>query len=125
MEGKLHTRFSRLSRERDSYMEMMDFSKVPTPSYVVDERLLIKNLETLKSVMDRTGCKILLAQKAFSMYYFYPLIGKYLCGTTASGLNEAMLGAEEMGKEVHVFNPAYDAKEFEKQFPSMKNTRKP
>ena len=95
-------------------MEMMDFSKVPTPSYVVDERLLIKNLETLKSVMDRTGCKILLAQKAFSMYYFYPLIGKYLCGTTASGLNEAMLGAEEMGKEVHVFNPAYDAKEFEK-----------
>jgi len=91
----------------------IDFSSVPTPSYVVDERLLKKNLECLKSVMDRTGCEILLAQKAFSMYFTYPLIGNYLSGTTASSLFEARLGHEEMGKEVHIFAPAYKEGEFD------------
>lgn len=64
-----------------------------------------------------TGCKILLAQKAFSCFYEYPLIGQYLSGTTASGLFEARLGKEEMGKENHVFAPAYkeeDVKELVK-----------
>ena len=56
----------------------IDISSLPTPSYIVDERLLIKNLEKLKSIIDRTGCRILLAQKGFSMFYFYPLIKKYL-----------------------------------------------
>jgi carboxynorspermidine decarboxylase len=91
----------------------MDLSKVPTPAYVVDERLLKKNLKILKSVMDRTGCEILLAQKAFSMYSVYPLIGRYLSGTTASSLFEARLGREEMGKEVHIFSPAYREEEFD------------
>ncbi len=90
-----------------------DFSKVPTPSYVVDEQLLKNNLSILRSVMDRTGCEILLAQKAFSMYAVYPLIGSYLSGTTASSLFEARLGQEEMGKEVHIFSPAYKEEEFD------------
>ncbi|MDE7278436.1 MAG: hypothetical protein K2N26_01760 [Oscillospiraceae bacterium] len=91
-----------------------DISNLPTPCYVVDEALLRKNLEILKSVQDRTGCKILLAQKAFSMYSTYPLIGKYLAGTTASGLFEARLGREEMpNREVHVYSPAYKKSEFE------------
>lgn len=90
----------------------IDFNSVPTPAYVVDERLLTKNLEILKSVIDRTGCEILLAQKAFSMYETYPLIGSYLSGTTASSLFEAKLGFEEMGKEVHIFSPAYKEDEF-------------
>ncbi len=85
----------------------MRFEQLPTPSYVVDESLLEKNLKILKGVMDRTGCKIILAQKAFSMYAMYPLIGQYLSGTAASGLYEAKLGFEEMGKENHVFSPAY------------------
>jgi len=92
----------------------INFEKLPTPSYIVDERLLIKNLEILKAVMDRTGCRILLAQKAFSMYYLYPLIGKYLSGTTASSLFEARLGYEEMkGREVHIYSPAYREEEFD------------
>jgi len=86
---------------------------VKTPYYIVDEELLIKNLEQLKFVMDSTGCHILLAQKAFSMYSLYPLIGRYLSGTTASGLYEAKLGYEEMGKENHVFSPAYLESEFD------------
>ena len=82
--------------------------KVKTPAYVMDERLLIHNLQILKEVREKTGAKILLAQKAFSMFSVYPLISQYLDGTTASGLYEARLGKEEMGnREVHVYAPAY------------------
>ncbi|MDW0112034.1 MULTISPECIES: carboxynorspermidine decarboxylase [Sporosarcina] len=90
-----------------------DPNAVPSPSYVVDEALLIKNLELLKSVIDRTGCKILLAQKGFSMFSVYPLIGKYLNGVTSSGLLEAKLGYEEMGKEVHTYAPAFSEVDFD------------
>ncbi len=85
----------------------MRFEELPTPCFVVDEALIEKNLQVLQGVMRRTGCKILLAQKAFSLYKLYPLIGQYLSGTAASGLFEARLGREEMGKENHVFSPAY------------------
>ena len=92
---------------------MMDrlYSSEPalqTPVYVVDELALRRNLETLSGVQRRTGCHILLAQKAFSLFYAYPLIGRYLAGTTASGLFEARLAHEEMpGRENHVYSPAY------------------
>ncbi|MGQ7375853.1 carboxynorspermidine decarboxylase [Streptococcus suis] len=85
----------------------MRIDQVPTPAYVIDEAKLVKNLEILKSVQERTGCKVLLAQKAFSLYATYPLISQYLAGTTASGLYEAKLGREEFGGEVHVFAPAF------------------
>lgn len=88
-------------------------SIIKTPYFLVDEKLLIRNLEILKSVQNDTSCKILLAQKAFSMFYAYPIISKYLSGTTASGLYEARLGAEKFGGETHVFSPAYRADEFE------------
>lgn len=91
----------------------IDFKSLPTPCYVVDERLLIKNLEILKYVQERTGCSILLAQKGFSMYSVYPLIGKYLKGVTSSSLFEARLGYEEMGKEVHAYAPAYLEEDFD------------
>ena len=95
-------------------MPGFDISSVKTPCYVVDERLLEKNMKILRSVSERTGCKVLLAQKAFSMFSTYPLLSRYLDGTTASGLYEARLGFEEMkGKEVHIFSPAYRAEEFE------------
>ncbi|NTV90159.1 MAG: carboxynorspermidine decarboxylase [Clostridiales bacterium] len=81
--------------------------KIRTPYYIVDEKLLTGNLEILRSVAERAGCKILLAQKAFSMFAFYPLIKEYLCGSEASGLFEAKLGYEEMGGETHVFSAAY------------------
>ena len=86
---------------------------IRTPYFVVDEGLLRKNLELLKQVQEEAGCRILLAQKAFSMFYCYPLIASYLCGTTASGLYEAQLGKEQFGGETHVFSPAYRADEFE------------
>ena len=91
----------------------IDITTLKTPCYLIDERLLLKNLSILKSVSDQTGCKILLAQKAFSMYRAYPLIGKYLSGTTASSLHEARLGNEEMSGETHIFSPAYVEDEFD------------
>lgn len=78
-----------------------------TPCFVVSEELLKRNLEILKEVMNRTGCRILLAQKCFSMYRTYPLLGSYLSGTTASGLFEAKLGKEYMGGETHIYSAAY------------------
>ncbi|MGE4273011.1 MAG: carboxynorspermidine decarboxylase [Desulfitobacterium sp.] len=85
----------------------MNVTELATPSYVVDENLLKRNLEILKSVQDRTGCNILLALKGFSMHAVFPLVGQYLKGITASSLFEARLGFEEMGKEVHIYAPAY------------------
>ena len=85
----------------------MRIGELPTPCYVIDEKKLKENLQILKEVKEKAGCKILLAQKAFSCFYEYPLIGQYLDGTTASGFYEARLGKEEMGKENHVFAPAY------------------
>lgn len=83
------------------------FSGLPTPCYIIDEGQLIRNCEILKSAADRTGAKILLAQKAFSNYDLYGSIEPYLAGTEASGLYEARLGREEMRGEVHVFCAAY------------------
>ena len=86
----------------------MDAAQLHTPCYVIDRDRLEENLKVLRGVMDRTGCRILLAQKAFSCYAVYPLISKYLCGATASGLFEARLCHEEMpGRENHVFSPAF------------------
>ena len=91
----------------------MKREELRTPCFVVQEGKIRENLEILKKIEDETGCHILLAQKAFSMYSLYPLIGEYLAGATASGLYEARLGYEEMGKENHIFSPAYREEEMD------------
>lgn len=91
----------------------IDFNSVETPCYIVDERLLRKNLQILKYVQDKTGAKILLATKAFSMFSTFSIIAEYLNGVTSSSLFEARLGYEEMGKEVHIYSPAYIEKDFD------------
>ncbi|MDE6024818.1 MAG: carboxynorspermidine decarboxylase [Lachnospiraceae bacterium] len=92
----------------------MELNHIQTPAYVIDKDKLKENLELLDFVQKSSGAKILLAQKAFSAYSLYPVIGQYLAGTTASGLFEARLGYEEMkGREVHVYSPAYSADEME------------
>lgn len=91
----------------------MNIFELPTPCYVIDEGKLENNLRLLSEVESRTGAKILLAQKCFSGFCEYPLIAKYISGTTASGLFEARLGFEEMGKENHVFSPAYRPQDME------------
>lgn len=91
-----------------------DFSDLSTPCYIIDEKRLRQNGEVLLGIQKRTGCKILLAQKAFSNYDFYPILENYLAGTEASGLYEARLGKEEMpDKECHIFCAAYRQKDFD------------
>ena len=91
----------------------MNAEQLHTPCYVIDRDRLEENLKVLRGVMERTGCRILLAQKAFSCYAVYPLISQYLCGATASGLFEARLCHEEMpGRENHVFSPAFREADF-------------
>ena len=91
----------------------LDIKSLPTPCYVVDEERMIHNLEILSGVEKRTGCKLLLAQKAFSCYHIYPKIKEYVSGTACSGLFEARLGYEEMGAENHVFSAAYRENEID------------
>lgn len=90
----------------------MDISKLVTPCYVVDEGKLDANLACLAGVQSRTGARILLALKGFSMFSTFPRIRQVLHGAAASSLNEARLAFEEFGKEVHVYAPAYRADEF-------------
>ena len=91
----------------------MKATDLQTPCYVIDRDRLEANLKILNGVMERTGCRILLAQKAFSCYAVYPLISEYLCGATASGLFEARLCHEEMpGRENHIFSPAFREEDF-------------
>ena len=90
----------------------VDLSRVPSPCHVLHRGLLEQNLRILRSVMDRSGAKVLLALKGFAQFSEAKLVSKYLAGTTASGLHEALLGREEFGGEVHAYSPAFKDEEF-------------
>jgi len=91
----------------------MDPREIETPCYVCDEGRLRRNLELLAELQQRSGCAVLLALKAFAMFSTFPLMRQYLAGTAASSLNEARLGAEEFGGQVHLCAPAYTDSEFD------------
>jgi len=90
----------------------MDFSKIPSPCYVLDEAALRRNLALIKSVKDKAGIEIILAFKAFAMWNVFPIISEYITCSTASSLAEARLALEEMGSKAHTYGPAYTDKEF-------------
>ena len=85
----------------------LDTSRLPSPCFVVDEVAVEENLRILNRVQKESGAKVLLALKAFSMWSLGPLVAKYLSGTCASGLHEALLGREYFGGEVHAYSAAY------------------
>jgi carboxynorspermidine decarboxylase len=91
----------------------IDFSQIPSPCYVLEEKLLRKNLELINRVQNESGAEIILALKGFSMYIMFPMVKKYLSGATASSLNEARLIFEEMDCLAHTYAPAYKPEEFE------------
>ena len=91
----------------------LDLAAVPTPCYVCDTGRLEHNLEILAAVRERTGCRVLLALKGFAMFSVFPLLRRYLQGSSASSLHEARLGSEEFGGEVHVCAPAYRLEEID------------
>jgi len=90
----------------------VDFSKIPSPCFVIDEHLLEKNLQLISSVKERAGIEIILALKGFAMWSMFPLIRRYFGSTTASSLNEARLAKEEFGTPAHTYAPAYTADDF-------------
>ncbi|NCB09347.1 MAG: carboxynorspermidine decarboxylase [Bacteroidia bacterium] len=93
----------------------VDYSKIPSPAVVLDEKLLRKNLELIDSVQKAAGIEIILAFKGFAMWSAFPLVREYLGGATSSSLNEARLCFEEMKTRAHVYSPAY----FEEEFPEL------
>lgn len=88
--------------------QQFDPRRVPSPCFVVDEVAVENNLQLLNYVQRESGAKVLAALKAFSMWSLGPLVSRYLSGTCGSGINEARLGREEYGGEVHVFAAAYN-----------------
>lgn len=92
----------------------MDTRDIDTPCYVCDEARLTRNLERLGALQKRTGCVVLLALKAFAMFSAFPLMRRFIGGTAASSLNEARLGSEEFGGQVHLCAPAYRDDEFDR-----------
>ena len=92
---------------------MLNYSSIPSPCFVLDERRLRRNMEILLDIQKKTGVKIICALKGYSFWRSFPIIAEYLPGATSSSLNEARLAKEEMGKEVHVFAPAYEDNEID------------
>ena len=92
---------------------MPDYTQATSPCFVLDETRLRRNMEILNNIQERTGVKIICALKGYSFWRSFPIIAEYLPGATASSLNEARLAKEEMGKEVHVFAPAYEDSEID------------
>ncbi|WP_422343737.1 carboxynorspermidine decarboxylase [Parasphingorhabdus sp.] len=86
-----------------------DLSRVPSPAFVVDEAAVRRNLEILADIKARSGAKVLLALKAFSMWSLAPLIDQYLDGFCASGLWEAKLASEHFNGSISTYSPAYKA----------------
>jgi carboxynorspermidine decarboxylase len=93
-------------------MSQSEIKEAPTPCYIIEEEALLRNLKILESVQKDSGCKIIMALKGFAMFGVFHLIRQYLHGTAASSLDEARLGYEEFGGEVHICAPAYTEAEF-------------
>ncbi len=92
---------------------MVDYHQIPSPSFVLEEKLLRRNLELIRSVQERAGVSIILALKGFAMWRVFPMVARYLSGATASSLHEARLIFEEMGLKAHTYSPAYLPEEFD------------
>ena len=95
---------------------MNSFDTIPnlqTPIYICEEELLERNLQTLADIAERADIKVLLALKGYAYFPSFPFVQKYLSGACASGLNEAKLAREEIGKEVHTYSPAFKAEQIQ------------
>jgi len=102
-----------LTPERANALAAIPFEEAPSPAYIVHTGRLEENCRILAEAGERSGAKILLALKGFACHATFPLIRRHLRGTTSSGLHEALLAHEHFGGEVHVYCPAYKARELE------------
>ncbi|HLN54523.1 MAG TPA: carboxynorspermidine decarboxylase [Bacteroidales bacterium] len=93
---------------------MIDFNKVPSPCYVIDEERFRKNLSLIKHVADESGAEIILAFKGFAMWGVFPILREYVSGAAASSVDEARLCFEEIGSPAHTYSPVYSESDFQK-----------
>lgn len=100
-----------LTDERLKALSSIPYDEAPSPGYIVHMGRLEENCQLLQSVAERSGAKILLALKGFACHSTFPMVSRYLSGTTSSGLHEGLLAHELFGKEVHVYSAAYKASE--------------
>ena len=91
---------------------MIDFTRFPSPCYIMEEELLRKNLNLIKSVADRAGVEIILAFKSFAMWRSFSIFREYIAHSTASSVYEARLALEEFGSKAHTYSPAYTESDF-------------
>lgn len=91
---------------------MIDVKEIPSPCYVMEERLLRRNLSLIKEVKERAGVNIILAFKAFALWKAFPIVREYIPFSTASSKFEAQLAFEEMGSRAHTYSPAYTEADF-------------
>lgn len=92
---------------------MIDYSKIPSPCYVIDEERFRKNLSLIKHVSDLSGAEIILAFKGFAMWGVFPILREYVSGAAASSADEARLCLEEIGSQAHTYSPVYKKNDFE------------
>ncbi|MDF1560439.1 MAG: carboxynorspermidine decarboxylase [Bacteroidales bacterium] len=91
---------------------MIDYLRVPSPCYVIEEERLRRNLQTIKQVADASGAEIILAFKGFAMWSVFPIVREYISGAAASSVHEARLCYEEMGVPAHTYSPVFRREEF-------------
>ncbi|MFA5586262.1 MAG: carboxynorspermidine decarboxylase [Saccharofermentanales bacterium] len=109
-----------MAREQERLLDHLvrdwpSLTGLPSPCYLIDQDKLEANGRILDRVRKESGCKILLAQKAFSNFAFYPLLSAYLDGAASSGLFEARLARQHLpaDSQVHVYAPAYKEEDLE------------
>jgi carboxynorspermidine decarboxylase len=91
----------------------IDYSQIPSPCYVLEEKLLRENLALIRSVSEAAGIEVILAFKGFAMWSAFPVVREYISGAAASGLHEARLAFEEMKTRAHTYSPAYPESDFD------------
>ena len=90
----------------------IDYTKIPSPCYVIDEERFRKNLSLIRRISDESGAEIILAFKGFAMWGVFPILREYIAGAAASSVNEARLCFEEIGSPAHTYSPVYKTSEF-------------
>jgi carboxynorspermidine decarboxylase len=90
----------------------IDYSKIPSPCYVIDEDRFRANLSLIKKVADESGAEIILAFKGFAMWGVFPILREYVSGAAASSADEARLCFEDIGSPAHTYSPVYKERDF-------------
>ncbi len=95
-----------------NYSMSIDYTKITSPCYVIDEERFRKNLSFIRQVSEKSGAEIILAFKGFAMWGVFPILKEYISGAAASSVDEARLCYEEIGSQAHTYSPVYKMNEF-------------